>query len=225
MNDITEKLGEKIRAYLYYILVGVLSLIMLVFMPMLGSATGLQWVLPTTTAGWVVYGICKLCSAAFNISLFHCFNKQGKLNILKHEKYLEARELLKKANGSNYKKARSPHLYHRDIYGKKGISIFIVTLLGTVGLSQAILSFDIKEFLVQAIALLIGIIMGILQMKDTESYWTEEYYEYAVDYTNELKKEEELEQDARQLLDEMVQIEQQYTNNTIKEETEDVFTE
>ena len=222
MNDITEKLGEKLRAYLYYILVGVLSLIMLVFMPMLGSATGLQWILPTTTAGWIVYCICKLCSAAFNISLFHCFNKQGKLNIIKHEKYLEARELLKKANSGNYKKARSPHVYHRDIYGKKGISIFLMTLLGTVGLSQAILSFDIKEFIVQAIALMVGIIFGILQMKDTESYWTEEYYEYAVDYTKELEEEQRLEREAQDVLEDMVQIEQEYIN---KEETEDVFTE
>lgn len=224
MNDITEKLGDKLRAYLYYILVGVLSIIMLVFMPMLGSATGLQWVLPTTTAGWMVYIICKLCSAAFNISLFHCFNKQGKLNILKHPKYLEARELLKQAGSGNYKKARSPRQYHRDIYGKKGISIFIITLLGTVGLSQAILSFDIKEFIVQAIALTIGIIFGILQMKDTESFWTEEYYEYATDYANEKAEEAQMLREAEEVAAAMAQAEQ-LTTTPIKEETDYVFTE
>lgn len=161
---------------------------MLVFMPMLGSVAGLQWVLPTTTAGWIVYVISKLCSAGFNIALFHCFNKQGKLNIHLNEQYLEARNLLKQSNAKSVKKARSPHQFSRDIYGKKGLTIFIVTLLGTIGLSQAILTFDLKEFIVQLIALIVGVIMGVLQMKDTESYWTEEYLEYAKDYSIEMTR-------------------------------------
>ena len=173
---------DKVRQYLYYVLVGVLSLMMLVFMPMLGSSAGLQWVLPTTTAGWIVYVICKLCSAGFNIGLFHCFNKQGKLNILKHENYLEAQRLLKQEGYSGIKDPRAPHQYNRDIYGKKGITIFVMTLLGTVGLSQALLTFDVKEFIVQLIALVLGLIMGVLQMKDTENYWTDEYLQYAKDY-------------------------------------------
>lgn len=179
---------DKVRQYLYYVLVGVLSLMMLVFMPMLGSSAGLQWVLPTTTAGWIVYVICKLCSAGFNIGLFHCFNKQGKLNILKHENYLEAQKLLKQEGYSGIKDPRDPHQYHKDIYGKKGITIFVMTLLGTVGLSQALLTFDVKEFIVQLIALVLGLIMGVLQMKDTENYWTDEYLQYAKDYVAEREK-------------------------------------
>lgn len=179
---------DRVRQYLYYCLVGAISIVMLIFMPMLGSAAGLQWVLPTTAAGWIVYIVCKLCSAGFNIGLFHCFNKQGKLNIEKHEQYIEAKKLLKQYDARDIKKARSPHEYHRDIYGKKGLTIFIMTLLGTVGLSQAVLTFDGKEFIVQLIALVIGIIMGILQMKDTESFWTEEFLEYAKDYVAECEK-------------------------------------
>lgn len=182
---------EKARQYLYYILVGVISVVMLIFMPMLGSTTGLQWTLPTTTAGWIVYVICKLCSAGFNISLFHCFNKQGKLNILKHPGYLEAQQILKEADAKSIKHPRSPFQYHRDIYGKKGITIFLMTLLGTVGLSQALITFDAKEFLVQLIALIIGVIFGLLQMKDTEAFWTEEYLDYAKDYI-ETKKNNEI---------------------------------
>lgn len=179
---------DRVSQYLYYCLCAVLSIVMLIFMPMLGSAVGLQWVLPTTAAGWIVYVVCKLCSAGFNIGLFHCFNKQGKLNIEKNEQYIEAKKLLKQYDARDIKKARSPHEYHRDIYGKKGLTIFIVTLLGTIGLSQAVLTFDIKEFIVQLVALIIGIIMGILQMKDTESFWTEEFPEYARDYVAECEK-------------------------------------
>ena len=186
---------DKVRQYLYYCLVGVISVVMLVFMPMLGSSAGLQWALPTTTAGWIVYIICKLCSAGFNIGLFHCFNKQGKLNILKNESYLEAKKLLKEMDARDIKKARSPHEYHKDIYGKKGLTIFIMTLLGTVGLSQALLTFDVKEFIVQFVALVMGIIMGVLQMKDTEAFWTEEFLEYAKDKQKALQdKKTSLEQ-------------------------------
>ena len=182
---------DKVREYLYYCLVGVISLLMLVFMPMLGSAAGLQWVLPTTAAGWIVYVICKLCSAGFNIALFHCFNKQGKLNILHHDNYLEAQRLLKLSKSDLIKDPRNPHQYHRDIYGKKGITIFIMTLLGTVGLSQALLTFDVKEFIVQFIALVLGVIMGILQMKDTESYWTDEYLCYAKEQVTKSQQHEQ----------------------------------
>lgn len=93
------------------------------------------------------------------------------------------------------KKARSPHEYHKDIYGKKGLTIFIMTLLGTVGLSQALLTFDVKEFIVQFVALVMGIIMGVLQMKDTEAFWTEEFLEYAKDKQKALQdKKTSLEQ-------------------------------
>ena len=39
-----------------------------------------------------------------------------------------------------------------------------------------------NEFIVQLIALVLGLIMGVLQMKDTENYWTDEYLQYAKDY-------------------------------------------
>ena len=188
---------QKIREWLYYILVGVISIVMLVFMPMLGTTAGLQWVLPTTTAGWIVYVISKLCSAGFNISLFHCFNKQGKLNIQHNPNYIEARKLLKQYDHQE-SSPRSPHEYHKDIYGKKGLTIFLTTLLGTVGLSQAILTFDGKEFLVQLIALILGLIMGILQMKDTETFWTEEYLEYAKDWADHQEKIKAKEHTAQQ---------------------------
>lgn len=40
-----------IRKYLYYGLVGVISLVVLVFIPMIGSEAGIEFNLPTTPAG------------------------------------------------------------------------------------------------------------------------------------------------------------------------------
>lgn len=178
------------KDYLYYMLIGIVSLIMLIFMPMLGSVAGLAWVLPTTTAGWVVYVIGKLCSSFFNVMIFHCFNKQGKLNILKHPSYLEAQNLLLEAHSNFIARPRSPSAYNRQIYGKKGVTIFATTLLGAVGLSQAVLSFNVSEFIVQLVALVLGIIFGVLQMKNTEDYWVVEYLDYAKEIYNDKIKNE-----------------------------------
>jgi len=186
-----------VRKYLYYILLSIISLIMLVFLPMLGSVAGLEWVLPTTAVGWIVYSIGKLASAGFNVAIFHCFNKQGKLNISEHESYLEAQKLLQIAHENKEIYYRSPFQFNRDIYGKKGFTIFFTTLLGAIGLSQSILTFNITEFIVQIITLVIGVIFGILQMKNTEEYWTVEYLGYA---KNEHRKYLETKEDSENVL-------------------------
>ena len=178
---------SKWTQYMYYVIIGVLSLIMLVFMPMLGTEIGLQWDIPDTKVGWFVWIISKLCSASFNVMIFHCFNKQGKQNIRDNQKYRQAQDILIGANGKLIADPRSPKQYASDIYTKKGLTIFLTTILGTIGLGQAILTFNPLEFIVQAISLVIGLIFGFLQMKNTEDYYTQEY----LDYANMIAKKEE----------------------------------
>ena len=81
---------EKIRAGLYYCIIGIISLIALFFLPALGSSVGIGLALPTTTAGWIVYIVTKVIIAVINVLIFHCFRLQGKLNVEKHEDYLKA---------------------------------------------------------------------------------------------------------------------------------------
>lgn len=45
---------DKVKQCLNYIVIGIVSLIALVFLPMLGSTVGLGWNIPNTTVGWVV---------------------------------------------------------------------------------------------------------------------------------------------------------------------------
>ena len=172
---------------MYYIIIGVLSLIMLVFMPMLGSEMGLQWSVPNTKVGWIVWIVSKLSSASFNVMIFHCFNKQGKQNVRDNTKYQKAKEILIGTNGKLVADPRSPKQYAKDIYSKKGITIFLTTILGTIGLGQAVLTFDPLQLIVQAISLVVGLIFGFLQMKNTEDYYTQEY----LDYANMIAKKEE----------------------------------
>lgn len=157
-------------------------------MPMLGSEGEIAWSIPSTVAGWIVWIISKLSSAGFNVAIFHCFNKQGKINISSDANYLEARKLLLEADESFIKHPRTPNQFHKEIYGKKGLTIFLTTLLGTIGLSNSLLQFNPTEFICQLLTLIAGIIAGIFQMKDTETFWTTEYLELAKDISKKRKE-------------------------------------
>lgn len=176
---------NKWTQHIYYWMIALLSMIMLTFLPMLGTEVGLQWNVPNTKAGWIVWVISKLSSSGFNVMLLHCFNLQGKQNIRMHENFLKARSILLSAEGNLTLKPRSPGEYNAYVYTKKGITIFATTLLGMIGLGQAILTFDPLQFIIQLVSLAVGLIFGFLQMKATEDYYTQEY----LDYANKVKEE------------------------------------
>lgn len=165
--------------YLYYFLIGIISFIALVFLPMLGTEVGLGWDVPDTTVGWVVWVAIRLAISVINILLLDCFRKQAKMNVRNNEKFIEANEILLKV-GSKVKKPRSPGRYNAEIWGKKGTSIFFSSLLATVALTQALLMYDWISMLTYLFTITMGIVFGVIQMKNDEIYWTEEYYSYAI---------------------------------------------
>lgn len=182
------KYYQKWRQYQWYAIIGILSLLFVVFLPMLGTETGLAWNLPTTTVGWVVFGISKSLTAILNVLIFHCFICQAKVNIQDDEKYLKALEILGECTGDEDLQPRSPHKYFFGVYGKKGTTIFITSLISAVGLTQAILTFDWVQMLSYLFTVVMGVIFGLIQMNATEEYWTGEYYRYAL----KVKKDMEL---------------------------------
>lgn len=180
---IPEEIWDKINRNYYYIMVAVVSVLALFVLPLLGSASGLSLNLPDTTAGWIVFGTTRIAVAALNILIFHCFVQQGRINIMNDPRYLAAREkglslsldIIKEADE---KPARSPRQYYREIYGKKSVMVFASSMMSAVALSQAILTFDWVAMLTYFATILGGVICGILQMKDTENFWTMEYNRY-----------------------------------------------
>lgn len=170
---------RKAMSYLYYILIGAISAIMLTIMPLFGSVVGLEWALPTTSAGWVVWSVSKLASALFNVLIFHCFVQQGKVNSLNNENFLKAQKIIYDTDKRLKKNPRSPKRFYADTYGKKGLTVFFTTILGLIGLSQAILTFNVGEFITMGTTLVMGIIFGFLSMRSTENFWTIEYLDYA----------------------------------------------
>ena len=64
---------DKLKQWLYYYIVGVASIIILCFLPMIGSKVGLSWNLPNTKAGWIVWITVKSIISLLNVLIFHCF--------------------------------------------------------------------------------------------------------------------------------------------------------
>lgn len=170
---------EKWKQWQYYVIIGVISLVALLFLPMIGSQAGLAWNLPNTAVGWIVYVVSKLLVATLNILIFHCFILQAKINIQNDPNYLEAVNILGDLSSSDVDKIRSPGEYYRETYGKKGVTVFVTSILSAVGLTQAVLTFDWVSMLTYFVTILMGLIFGVLQMNQTETFWTSEYPKYA----------------------------------------------
>lgn len=181
MNDIREKLNLNF----YYCLIFVLSLLVLfvapMFSPNVNTETGIGFDVPKTPVGWAIYVVTKLFVACVNLLLFHCFVKQARLNILQNERYKAACEILQKYRPGEYH-PRSEHEYFSQLYRKKGVLIFVTSILSAVVLTNAIMAFDLTSFVTYTITVLMGLILGVLKMKDVEAYWTGEFYDYAIKY-------------------------------------------
>lgn len=187
---------DKIKLYTYYIIIGVVSLIALVFLPMVGSTVGLGFNVPDTTVGWIVWIAVKLIMAVLNVMIFYCFMEQAKVNVQENKKFIEANKILEKTKDKRAKDPRSPGKWTSQQYGKKGTTIFITTMLATIALTQAILAFDYITMLTYLFTIVMGLIFGVIQMKSAELYWTDEYYKYALmvereEKENEAKREQE----------------------------------
>lgn len=169
---------DKVRQWMYYFIIGIVSLIALCFLPMIGSDIGLAWNLPNTIVGWIVWVTVKLIVAVLNVLIFHCFMLQAKINIKENERYKEAQEILRLTNKKEFI-PRSPSIWNKKQYGQKGVTIFITTGLSTIALTQALLTFDWMSMLTYLFTIIMGLIFGIMQMKTAEDYWTDEFWQYA----------------------------------------------
>lgn len=193
--------------YFWYGLIFILSIITLFLVPMLGTEMGLAFILPNTLAGWIIWVVTNLTASILNVLMFHSFIKQGKVNILEHPNYLQAQSLLKQYDIGKMEHPRSPQQWTHKQYRNKATTLFIFTLLGTISFGNAILAFNMIKFIAQVLTLFIGLAFGFIQMKSTEEYWTIEYLDYAKEMVEKKQLEEKEEQEARELLQDMLSAE------------------
>lgn len=171
--------SQKAKRYLYYIIIGLVSIIFTCFLPMVGSEGQIVSHFPTSGIGWIVWIITKLSTAVLNMVIFYCFMEQAVLNVKDDPKYIEAKSILDKCQSAKKKNPRSPKLWKKQEYSKKGTIVFVSTAFALVGLENMILSWKLETFLSYIFTIFLGVIFGILQMKKAEIYWTEEYNDYA----------------------------------------------
>lgn len=184
----------KAKQNIYYIVIAIISFITVAFLPMVGSTVGLEWNLPNTTVGWIVWAVTRLVISIINVLLFYSFMEQAKLNVKDNERYKEANEILLKSKKKEHE-PKSPGKWQAEQYGKKATKIFLGSAMSVVAFGQAILSYDWVSMLSYLFTLAMGLIFGVMQMKKAETYWTTEYYAYALK-----KQESELEEKQEECL-------------------------
>lgn len=177
------------RPYQYYILIALASLISMFVFPFIGSQANLSLNLPNSTAGWIVYVITKLIVAAVSFLIFHCFMEQAKLNVSQNQRYKEAQQILLKAEDKDQIPV-SPKAWVKKQYSSKGFGTFITSLLGSIGLTQAVLTFDWMSLITYMITVVSSVGFGFIQMKQMQVWWTTQYWRWAI-YT---KEQEQLKQ-------------------------------
>ena len=209
MSDKIDKIAEKLdnqedrqgtrkildainRQYLYYVIIGIFTFIVLVFMPMLGSSIDGGLKLPQGKGAWVMFVITRLFIAITNIIIFYSFMQQAKLNVRNNEYYKAANEILLKTKNAKEKKPMSPKKWETSQYLKKGTTIALGTVFALFSLSQAILTYKYTDLISYVILIFSATVFGIFQMKKAEIYWTTEYYRYAKMIEEENKPVEEI---------------------------------
>lgn len=175
-----DQILAKIRQTIYYWIIFLTSMVVLVFLPMVGSEAGLEFNIPTTTAGWILYIVTKLLVAVLNVIIFFSFMQQAKLNVRDDPKYVKACEIMGRVKKEKAYIPRAPRVWERKQYMHKGVTIFLTTAISVVALANAFLTYDYMTLLTYAITIIMGIIFGLLQMATAEEYWTKEFYDYAI---------------------------------------------
>jgi hypothetical protein len=183
---------------------------------MIGSELGMSFNFPTTAAGWFVYITSQLITAVINVLIFHSFIKQSKLNIKDNENYKKAVEILR-ANRSKTYVPRSLSQLNKREYGLKGITIFLGSILATVALGEAILTYNYVKLLTYIFVVSMGIIFGVLEMKKYEEYYIGEYLDYA-----EMVERERKVKEAEQVNKEAVQEVQEYLPDEANDTTDNI---
>ena len=189
-----QNLKEKFSLNFYYCLIFLLSLLVMtvapMFTPSANTDLGISAIFPHSVIGWAIYVCTKVFVGVVNLLLFHCFVKQAKLNIKDNEKYIAACKIYEMYHPKEYN-PRGPKQYFGQLYRKKGIMIFLTSMLSAVVLTNAILSFDVTAFITYSMTIAMGIIFGVLKMKEVEAYWTGEFYDAAMLLQNKYTKQED----------------------------------
>jgi len=193
-------LNKRVDDCIYYIIIGVVSLISMLFLPMIGSTIGFKIDWPTTADGWFLWATTRGGVTIVNILLFYSFQQQGLKNVKNNPTYLEAFEKIKGTLRFKEYKPKSPKQHKTKAWLTKGIWLAVGTMLSTTMLTEAILKWDLIQFLTYVFTIAMGLVFGLLHMKSEEDYWTSEFPDWVKlhDKLVQEDKEKEVKKNGRQ---------------------------
>lgn len=174
-----EKTREIVHQYKNYGIVGTLTLMVLFVFPLISANIGLETAFPKTTLGWIIWSTIRVCFIICNVMIFKSFVDQAEINVENNERYLKAKEIMRTVRGKTYI-PMSPSEYKKKIYSKKVLTLVLTSATALFGISQAILSYNFIDLISYSISMIMAIVFGLMTMSDTECYWVEEFYDYAV---------------------------------------------
>jgi len=187
-----KKYNEIFHDVAYYLIIGIVSLLSVVILPMLSSDITGEVVWPQSKLEWIIWIVIRLAIAGVNILIFFSFKQQAKINVKDNAEFIEANRILLEIKYWKEIVPRSPKKYSAIQWGTKGSTLFISTLLSSIVLSKALLRFDLTEFITYLITIILAVVFGYLAMRKDEDYWTSEYLSYAR-YLQDKKAKEEKE--------------------------------
>jgi len=174
--DTRQKIHNKLTEVSYYLIVGLISIIVMFVIPILtGCLYGdISMAFPKTAEGWILWCLIKIGSAAANVAIFVLFKQQARINVKDNDKYKEALSKVTQIRSKNWK-PRSPGEMNRKEYMQKGTTVFITSLITSITIASLLISFDFVTFLSCVISTIIAVIFGWTTMLKNENYWIEEF--------------------------------------------------
>ena len=158
-----------------YFLVGIVSLLSVVVVPLLGTDFGTTIVIPNTWGGLAIWLCTRFTVVVVNLLIFDAFIKQAKINVKDDERYKSAVLKLNTIKEEAGIVPRSPEKFNKQQWRKKGTTLGISSILSSFLLTECIVNFDLTNFLTYLFTIGGAVAFGYLTMMNNEDYWTTEF--------------------------------------------------
>lgn len=165
--------------YIYYALIVLLTLVGIVFLPLIGLDQNgeINLNFPASIMGWIIWAVSKGAICVVNCLIFHFFVLQGKDNIKDNADYIKGLKELNKYRDKD-ETIKSPWELERGAYLKKGGTVLISTAMSLFALPSLVLQFSLINFLSVLFSMIMAVSFGAMQMRETEDRWTKDLTNY-----------------------------------------------
>lgn len=183
-----QKFRELFKQYMYYGIIASLLVVALVFLPLLDTSGMLGFGMPDTSLGWIAYVVIRCLVGVIAFLIFISFDEQGKVNVLKDERYINAYNKLRGIREKKYIPI-SPIKYNLRTRMLKGFTLSISMIATAFIIVEVALTYNVSILLAYAITMFLSVVGGLFQMMKSSAYWTEEFPLWVDYHLEEIEKE------------------------------------